>query len=171
MKARTAALLGIFGASAAALAYQRRGELATAGGIVADELASVAGPRGYRNNNPGNLRYIARNPFRGQVGADADGYGTYKTMPEGYRALGQQLKAYQRRGLRTVRSIISTWAPTSENDTAAYITHVSRNLLIDPDTEFNVLAELGKLAFVIVNHENGFNLHPYDQVNAWVNAP
>lgn len=83
---------------------------------VADAVASTV--RGIRNNNPGNLR---ANSFKGFVGVDAGGYAVYDTMQNGVRASARQLKLYIQRGINTPRKIITTWAPASENNTAAYI--------------------------------------------------
>ena len=90
-------------------------------------LVNALTSRGYRNNNPGNLRYIAKNPWQGQIGND-NGYGIYDTPQNGTRALGHQLRAYGDRGLNTVKLIISTWAPSSDNDTIAYIGDMSTQL-------------------------------------------
>lgn len=40
---------------------------------------------------------------------------------------------YGKRGLRTIRAIVSRWAPNNENNTAAYIRHVSDYTGIGPD--------------------------------------
>lgn len=86
-------------------------------------------PLGIRNNNPGNLRYV------GQVGASygEGGFAHWETMGEGIQALDDQIKRYERRGLNTIRKIISTYAPKNENNTEAYIKAVAKSLGIDPD--------------------------------------
>lgn len=118
--------------------------------------------RGYRNNNPGNLRYIAVNPWNGQTGNDG-GYGVYDSPENGTRALGHQLMAYNNRGLNTVTTIISTWAPSSDgNDTAAYIADVADQLGIDPDAPFDVVGSLPELTAAIAKHENGYLSGDYD---------
>lgn len=111
--------------------------------------------RGLRNNNPGNLRFIARNPWLGQLRDDGEGYGVYSSLPLGVRAAGRQLLAYQQRGINTVRQIISTWAPRSENDTAAYIAAVSSALRVPADAAIDVNARLAELAAAIFRHELG----------------
>jgi hypothetical protein len=118
--------------------------------------------RGYRNNNPGNLRTVRSNPWQGQIGDDG-GYGVYDTPEHGTRALGHQLRAYAARGLNTVVSIISTWAPASDNNnTAAYIGDVSTALSIGTDEPFDVEASLADLAQAIARHENGYLDSSYD---------
>ncbi|WP_417154854.1 hypothetical protein [Parasutterella excrementihominis] len=78
--------------------------------------------RGLRNNNPGNMRPVSRNQAK-------DGAFTiYRTPEEGWGALGKQLKAYANAGLDNVASIISKYAPSSENNTGAYIQSVTANM-------------------------------------------
>lgn len=137
--------------------------------VWASRLGALVMSRGYRNNNPGNIRYIARNPWRGQV-ADDKGYGIYDTKEHGTRALGKQLLVYARRGLVTVGSIISTWAPTNENDTRSYIAAVSAALEVDADDTLDVRARLPKLARAIAKHENGYIDSSYD-FESWVYLP
>src|SRR5688572_27870109 len=114
------------------------------------------------------MRYIARAPFRGQTGADMDGIGIYNKISEGYRAMGKQLLAYERRGLRTVRQIIATWAPPNENDTDAYVDDVAKDLMVDADTELSVSSELPKFGRAIAKHENGYALHSVEQIRQWM---
>lgn len=78
--------------------------------------------RGLRNNNPGNIRPVSRNQ------ANDGAFTVYRTPEEGWGALGKQLKAYANAGLDNVASIISKYAPSSENNTGAYIQSVTANM-------------------------------------------
>lgn len=78
--------------------------------------------RGLRNNNPGNIRPVSRNQ------ANDGAFTIYRTPEEGWGALGKQLKAYANAGLDNVASIISKYAPSSENNTGAYIQSVTTNM-------------------------------------------
>ena len=139
-------------------------------------------PRGMRNNNPGNIRTLPKGrAWNGQVGDDA-GYGIYSEMPLGVRALGKQLLAYQKRGLVTVRDIIGTWAPPSENVTSAYVTAVARALAVKPEERIDVGARLVELAAAIIRHENGAAFETYtapelgrqwtrEELARWVRLP
>lgn len=91
-------------------------------------------PRGIRNNNPLNIR--VGNVWLGEVPNPTDNaFEQFCTMEYGIRAAFVILRRYIRRyGNNTIRSIISTWAPDSENNTTAYITTVATNMGIDPDT-------------------------------------
>ncbi len=77
--------------------------------------------RGLRNNNPGNIRPVRNQPNDGA-------FAIYRTPEEGWGALGKQLKAYANAGLDNVASIISKYAPSSENNTGAYIQSVTTNM-------------------------------------------
>lgn len=78
--------------------------------------------RGLRNNNPGNIRPVSRNQ------ANNGAFTIYRTPEEGWGALGKQLKAYANAGLDNVASIISKYAPSSENNTGAYIQSVTAGM-------------------------------------------
>lgn len=78
--------------------------------------------RGLRNNNPGNIRPVFRNQ------ANDGAFTIYRTLEEGWGALGRQLKGYANAGLDNVASIISKYAPSSENNTGAYIQSVTANM-------------------------------------------
>ena len=78
--------------------------------------------RGLRSNNPGNMRPVSRNQ------ANDGAFTIYRTPEEGWGALGKQLKAYANARLDNVASIISKYAPSSENNTGAYIQSVTTNM-------------------------------------------
>lgn len=114
-------------------------------------------PLGIRSNNPGNLR-PSEPPWLGQVGADPRGYCIFDTPEHGIRALAKNLLAYYtKHGLFTIRGIITRWAPSSENDTASYITAVSRDTGFGPDDALRLKDEpvLSALVSAIIRHENG----------------
>lgn len=112
-------------------------------------------PRGIRNNNPGNIRYDGTQ-WQGLAGND-NGYAIFDSAASGLRALAKVLNTYRiKHGLQTVRGIISRWAPVSENDTAAYVDHVSALLAVSPDAplDFDKDQLLGLMG-AIIKHENG----------------
>ena len=88
--------------------------------------------RSQRNNNPGNIRTNST-AWEGKVGDDGS-FVTFATPEHGVRAMVKTLYTYQERhGKRTLREIISRWAPPNENSTATYISIVSKETGIDPD--------------------------------------
>ncbi|EPJ3932689.1 hypothetical protein L7M14_003340 [Klebsiella pneumoniae] len=156
---------------------QSNGELSdTAAGsrraVAGGGEASSDGPRGVRNNNPGNLEASSSNPWIGQTGSDGR-FAKFETPEHGIRALGRNLISYQRQGIDTVGEIINRWAPPSDNnDTAAYIKAfcaqlgVTANQPLDasnPDT-------LQALCAAIIKHENGTQPYSSDQLSTGVSA-
>lgn len=129
-------------------------------GVTAPSTPSPAGgsklPRGIRNNNPGNLN------FAGQAGATKEGgpggrFAKFGTMREGVAALVKQIGLYVSRGKNSIRKILEVYAPSSENNTGAYIAAVSRALGIGPDDplDINSSAQVMGLVKAITDHENG----------------
>lgn len=115
-------------------------------------------PRGIRNNNPGNLRRNG-DPWQGLAERQGDvEFFTFKDAIYGIRALARTLISYQdKHGLRSIRQIISRWAPPSENNTNAYVRAVVADAGLDADQpldmhRFNHLLPLTK---AIIRHENG----------------
>lgn len=114
-------------------------------------------PRGIRNNNPGNIRRTGES-WKGLSKAQIDNdFFRFDDPVYGIRALMVILINYQKRyGLRSISSIIRRYAPSSENDTAAYIQSVSKHVGIEPDTQvFMGKTMLISLAKAIIMHENG----------------
>ena len=135
-----------------------------------------AAPRGIRNNNPGNLVYFEAIKWEGQIGLEAlspeeleagvkPRFARFDTPFHGLRALALQLLIDQdKHGLKTPRAIISHYAPSNENDTAAYIANVDKTLqhyveLSDagPDTELDLddEGELEIFVEAIIKQEDG----------------
>lgn len=118
-------------------------------------------PRGLRNNNPGNIRNSQRTEWQGEVkecDKKDNSFEEFEDMEHGYRALIKLLQNYRRRhGCRTIADFINRWAPTNENDTAAYIKSVCYKL--DVPTSYQPDVEdcdtMCALAAAISEHENG----------------
>jgi hypothetical protein len=128
-------------------------------------MTNRSAPRGMRNHNWGNIDWVETNKWQGQVGIEApplDGgparFARFSTPEFGVRALAMLLITYQdRHNLRTIRGIISRWAPGNENPTAAYIAFVARRTGFDPDQELDLhsYATMRPLAEAIVRKELG----------------
>lgn len=114
--------------------------------------------RGYRNNNPLNIR---RNGTRWQGLREEQtdrAFFQFVSIEWGYRAAIKILRTYQRRyGLRSIREMIGRWAPPFENNTEAYVQTVSNRAKVRPDVSINldnkdlILRIVEAMAFV----ENG----------------
>lgn len=83
-------------------------------------------PRGYRNNNPLNIRLNPANKWQGKVENNTDGvFEQFVAMEYGYRAALKLIQNYIiKDGLETVTDIINKWAPPGENNTAGYVSRV-----------------------------------------------
>lgn len=95
--------------------------------------------RGYRNNNPLNIR---RNGIRWkglrQAQSDSE-FFQFQEMVYGYRAAIKILRTYQRRyKLYSLREMIGRWAPPFENDTEAYVQTVANRAKVSADKPVNM---------------------------------
>ena len=100
-------------------------------------------PRGIRNNNPLNIR-LSSDRWQGQIAPSPSGEGRgeaefcqFYSMQYGWRAAFRLLchTYYGKYKLRTIRDIITRWAPPKENNTEAYIRRVTDRIGIGPDKE------------------------------------
>ena len=112
--------------------------------------------RGYRNNNPGNIRLNPLIKWEGEIKGTDTSFVTFKNMTYGIRALMKLLSNYKKRGYNTIELILNRYAPTNENNTTGYIQKVSiytgipknQNLVLDQ-------MQMTKLARAIVKVEIG----------------
>jgi len=118
-------------------------------------------PRGIRNKNPGNI-VDSNIAWRGKVGHDGR-FVKFDNMENGVRALSIILiNYYYKRGLVTIREIISRYAPSSENNTNAYINAVSNDVGLFPDQPMHKLEPyLSDMVKAIIKHENGRTVADY----------
>ena len=97
-------------------------------------------PRGIRNNNALNIRR-SKDQWKGMAEAQTDrAFVQFKSLEYGWRAAFHLLTRtyYHKYRLYTIRTIIRRWAPSSENDTSAYIANVSLLTGIDPDEPIGI---------------------------------
>lgn len=116
-------------------------------------------PRGYRNNNPLNIRKSA-NTWKGKIyiGNTDGAFEQFENMAYGYRAAFKLIQTYIKKyGCDTVAKIISRWAPENENNTSAYINHVCQFGNLTPDTvvQPNSQDVLTRMAYAMSIVENG----------------
>ena len=90
--------------------------------------------RGYRNNNPLNIRRGA-NAWLGLKPTQTDEeFCQFQSMAWGFRAAFRLLRTYRvKYGCNTIKGVVSRFAPASENDTEAYIRFVSKKVGVAPD--------------------------------------
>ncbi|MFZ6690227.1 hypothetical protein [Undibacterium sp. SXout20W] len=124
-------------------------------------------PLGVRNNNPGNLRSWGATP------RDTGGYAVFPTADAGLAATIQNLQAQQKlHGLNTIRGIISRWAPSSENNTAAYISDMVKKTGFGADQPLNLndARTVAPMISGIVKHEGNSSGFSDDMINKAVSA-
>ena len=94
-------------------------------------------PRGIRNNNPLNIRRSG-DKWQGLKAQQEDReFFQFSEMKWGWRAAFRLLchTYYGRYKLKTIRALITRWAPPKENNTEAYIRRVTDRIGIGPDRE------------------------------------
>lgn len=127
-------------------------------------------PRGLRNNNPGNIRRNS-DVFQGEVTPSRDkDFKQFKTMAYGYRAVFKILSNYYRvYKLTTIRKIISRWAPENENNTAAYVSLVSKYSGIPTDDiiDINNKELMIRIVAGMSRVENGREADMSDVIAGW----
>lgn len=108
--------------------------------------------RADRNNNPGNIEdgaFARRQP--GYVGGDGR-FARFASPQHGFAAMEGLLGGYLRQGRDTIWSIISKWAPSSENNVGAYAAHVARLTGISANQRVTA-ADLPAIARAMAQHE------------------
>ena len=96
--------------------------------------------RGIRNNNPLNIRR-SKDQWKGMSEVQSDrAFVQFKSLEWGWRAAFYLLTRtyYHKYRLYTIRTIVTRWAPPSENKTEAYIRNVARITGIDPDEALGI---------------------------------
>lgn len=128
--------------------------------MIARVIEIAGRVRGLRNNNPGN---IVRTSDQWQgMSADQSGdprFVVFDAPVWGLRAMARVLHKYIDIGADTIAEIIARWAPSSENDTNAYVQAVSTNAGLLPSAVVTA-ADLPRIMAAIVLHENGSQPYP-----------
>lgn len=121
-------------------------------------------PRGIRNNNPLNIRI--GNTWLGErhpAECDDPCFEQFTSMIYGLRAAFCILRRYIRHYHRnTIRLIVTSWAPASENDTERYIDFVAKQVGISPDEKIDYSDKATMCAIVqaMAQMECGEKLEP-----------
>lgn len=114
-------------------------------------------PRGIRNNNPLNIRI--GNCWLGEVREPNDPeFEQFISMVYGVRAGFVLLRRYIRHYHRTtIPQVIAAWAPSTENNTEAYITAVCQMSKISRDETLDYFNQdqMYRLMDAMVFHECG----------------
>lgn len=132
------------------------------------KIDNIAGARGIRNNNPGNLE--KGHNFNGEVQGDDGRFATFRTAAEGTRAMGVNLLSYDKRGINTVTKIVNTWAPAGDgsNNPKQYAQNVAGRMGVDPNQTLNLHdpKTLASLMRAMAKQEDGVVPYP-PELFAW----
>ena len=123
-------------------------------------MAETVISRGIRNNNPLNIRI--GNNWWGEVDKPTDPqFEQFQKMEFGIRAAFIILRRYiEKYGRNTIRLIVESWAPSSENNTEAYVAFVSQKSGIDADTviKYDDKPTMIKVVEAMIAMENGHSI-------------
>lgn len=119
--------------------------------------------RGYRNNNPGNIRH--GNTWKGEDGIDIDSsFEDFDSIEYGIRAIYKTLCTYRNKyNTVSLIDVIYRWAPENENQTARYLSSVIKkiedvfNVILSPVDNIWHRDVVQYVIWGIMFHENGFN--------------
>lgn len=119
-------------------------------------------PRGFRNNNPLNIRIGS--DWKGLSPVQSDkSFCVFTSMHYGIRAaIYLLLKYYKFYHLHTLYEIISRWAPATENNTYNYCSIVSHELGLSFNFDLDLIHDydrLYRLLCAMIFVENGKHLN------------
>lgn len=115
-------------------------------------------PRPARLNNPGDLDNDGKTTWLGQMASPDPRFLKFESPAYGFRALAKVLLTYVRNdNCKTVRQIVTRFAPPSENNTQAYIEDVCTRCMEHPDDTVDITSYrvMYNLCRAIAAHEGG----------------
>jgi hypothetical protein len=123
--------------------------------------------RGFRNNNPFNIKKTS-DAWKGLAPFQTDNvFFVFDSMPWGVRAGYRILKTYKDKyGINTIEGIIKRFAPSSENPTQKYIDYVSRRVGVGPLKQLTD-DEVLKVGEAIIAFENGNSPFSLTELEEW----
>lgn len=108
------------------------------------QIETRKGDRASRNNNPGNIEAGDFAKKHGAVGTDGR-FAVFSNKEDGIKAIGALLGT-SRYTSKTVEGAISSYAPPSENNTAAYASTVASKIGVSKDTPMSSLTTAQRTA-------------------------
>jgi hypothetical protein len=125
---------------------------------MGQKIDKIAGARGIKNNNPGNLEKGQH--WKGEVAGSDGRFATFDKALDGLRAVGKNLLAYEKSGFDTTHKIAHRWAPAGDgnNNPDIYSQHLAQNMGVSTDEKLNLKQNPERLAScmeAICRQENG----------------
>lgn len=105
-------------------------------------------------NNPLNIRFSPLNKWVGQSGQSC-GFCNFRSVDYCIRAAVKILISYRKRGLDSYSKIISTWAPSTENDTRSYEFYITDKCKVFPWDIPNTIEDFATLIYYMWCFEQG----------------
>ena len=138
---------------------------------------TLHGDRPYRNNNPGNLRFMgktgaARAQADGALGVEQGGFAMFPSVAAGEHALDLTI-GRAAASKRSLISFVNQYAPpTDQNNTAAYIGAVASGLGVKESATLDLLSpqQCSILAQTIMMQEGGTS-HGHETAQPTVASP
>lgn len=130
---------------------------------IMETLNLAQAPRGIRNNNPLNIKWVSFQVWNGQTGQDSGGFVIFDKPENGIRAAVRTLTSYKNAGYVTPRQIVTRWTGgDSKAIQDSYVSHICAGLGIY-ESEAVQPAQWFELIKIMIKHENG--QQPYsDQI-------
>lgn len=125
-----------------------------------NDVGNTANTIGFRNHNPGNLRGAPNSTGK------SGGFSTFSNDHDGLAAMARQLMLYGDRGNNTPSGILHTYAPSSENNTRAYIDDVTSRTGFGSGQRLDLHNPevLKKLMASMIRHEQGSQPYTEEQL-------
>lgn len=130
--------------------------------------------RGYRNNNPLNIR-LSSNNWKGEIKPSADkSFCQFQTMAYGFRAAMACIRTYiTKHNCNTLQEIINRWAPWTDGNNP--INYAKKVMNTFPDTfpnketviDYHNQNQMTKLVYAMAIVENGSEPQMTDCIQAF----
>lgn len=132
-------------------------------------------PRGIRNNNPLNIRYVRKNNWQGRAPHKKDNaFEEFRSMAFGYRAAFMLMHKYIRLyNLHSIYDVVARWAPTSDgNNVMNYADQVGQktSCAIFANIEWTDWRFMVKMAVAMAEVENGVCMSYIPAVEGYISA-
>jgi len=111
------------------------------------KLYKLEGARAWRNNNPGNVEYGKFAKAQGAIGSDGR-FAVFPTYEQGRNAKATLMFQSPSYRDKSIEAAISRYAPSSENNTPAYIARVANAAGVPASTKVSDLSEPQRLAVI-----------------------
>lgn len=112
-------------------------------------------PRGLALNNPGNIRHSSDHWYGMSADQPDTDFVKFQAPLWGIRAMAKILDHYVETGAKTVRDVISRWAPPTENDTENYIQFVASAVPCHADDTIDIVKCLYLIVPAMIKMEQG----------------